>query len=259
MMGRLKLRMETQAVWDQTAYNEEMWYATLPGGAPPAVSSRVMSFLCNMNTKVLFRYMLSDAELMAAHRPVSVHVNYHPEKLPRMQDVFERYHGLGPDLGGGLGKPTPRSKDGGLDAWHWGVGLKAGRWCRELKRYRHGERLTQSKLGQRLLREAGNGVSWAGIKSLQFRAGGVVTTPWGSGSWGVTSHGDGGERPARRVRTLAAPRRRPTAAPRPVLARSLVASRRRRRSSLRVTWPRVLRCFWQRRRSTATSWGSSTL
>ena len=35
--------------------------------------------------------------------PVSVHVNYHPEKLPRMEDIFERYHGLGhgEDLGNG--------------------------------------------------------------------------------------------------------------------------------------------------------------
>ncbi len=27
MMGRLKHRMETEGVWEQTAYNEEMWYA----------------------------------------------------------------------------------------------------------------------------------------------------------------------------------------------------------------------------------------
>ena len=27
MMGRLKHRMETEGVWDQTAYNEEMWCA----------------------------------------------------------------------------------------------------------------------------------------------------------------------------------------------------------------------------------------
>ena len=29
MMSRLKRRMETEGVWDQTAYNEEMWYAAL--------------------------------------------------------------------------------------------------------------------------------------------------------------------------------------------------------------------------------------
>ena len=27
MMGRLKERMQREAVWDQTAYNEEMWWA----------------------------------------------------------------------------------------------------------------------------------------------------------------------------------------------------------------------------------------
>ena len=29
MMSRLKHRMETEGVWDQTAYNEEMWYVAL--------------------------------------------------------------------------------------------------------------------------------------------------------------------------------------------------------------------------------------
>ena len=31
MMLRLKRRMETEGVWDQTAYNEEQWYVALPG------------------------------------------------------------------------------------------------------------------------------------------------------------------------------------------------------------------------------------
>ena len=33
MMGRLKWRMEREGVWDQTAYNEEMWCAALHGAA----------------------------------------------------------------------------------------------------------------------------------------------------------------------------------------------------------------------------------
>ena len=134
MMARLKGRMERESVWDQTAYNEEMWWATLAGEVPQGVSARVMNYFCHMNSKTLFRFMLLDAELMKAHRPVSVHVNYHPEKLPRMEDVFEHYHGLGPDLGGGEGKPTKRSASGGMNAWHWGVGLKAGKSCREARR-----------------------------------------------------------------------------------------------------------------------------
>ena len=40
MMTRLKRRMETEGVWDQTAYNEEMWWATLPGEPAFGVSAR---------------------------------------------------------------------------------------------------------------------------------------------------------------------------------------------------------------------------
>ena len=91
-------------------------YAARAAEHAHGLSVRVMSYLCNMNSKSLFRYALDDAELMRGHRPVSVHINYHPEKLPRMQDVFERYHGLGPDLGAGYGLPSPRSSAGGLKA-----------------------------------------------------------------------------------------------------------------------------------------------
>ena len=90
MMTRLKRRMETEGVWDQTAYNEEMWYAALPGRDAHGVSARVLNYLCHMNSKSLFRFMVNDEQLLAQHRPVSIHVNYHPEKLPRMQDIFVR-------------------------------------------------------------------------------------------------------------------------------------------------------------------------
>ena len=41
MMSRLKRRMETEGVWDQTAYNEEMWCSTLevPSLAAPQLGS----------------------------------------------------------------------------------------------------------------------------------------------------------------------------------------------------------------------------
>lgn len=68
MMGRLKGRMEREAVWDQTAYNEEMWWATLPGQPGHGVSARVMNYYCNMNSKTMFRFMLDDPELISNHR-----------------------------------------------------------------------------------------------------------------------------------------------------------------------------------------------
>jgi len=97
-----------------------------------------------------------------------------------MEDVFERYHGLGPDLGNGVGKPTKRSANGGLYAWHWGVGLTAGKACREAAR----DRGAHSELTKRIL-AAGGSATWSGIKGLNFRSGGMLDTPWGVGSWGV--------------------------------------------------------------------------
>ena len=182
MMRRLKGRMEREAVWDQTAYNEEMWWATLPGAPTHGCSTRVMNYFCNMNSKTMFRFMLDDPQLMTKHRPVSIHINYHPEKLPRMEDVFEMYHGIDPDadLGNGLGKPTKRSASGGMRAWHWGVGLKAGKSCREAARQRGGG---SSALAERILAGGGN-AKWSGIKGLTFHTGGMLTTPWGAGQWG---------------------------------------------------------------------------
>ena len=188
MMVRLKGRMERESVWDQTAYNEEQWYVALHGAAAHGLSTRVMHYYCHMNSKVYFRFMRYDAELLRRHRPVSVHVNYHPEKLPRMEDVFERYHGVQPgvSLGGGAGKPTPRSADGGVHAWHWGVGLLKGKWCREAKRLRSGQGLEGSPLAQKLVQatQGSKVIKWAGIKGLGFRPGGALQTPWGGGTWG---------------------------------------------------------------------------
>ena len=181
MMARLRTRMQREAVWDQTAYNEEMWWAAMPGEALHGVSARVMNYMCNLNSKVFFRYMREDAALFAKHRPVSLHVNYHPEKLPRMEDAFALYYGLGPDLGNGVGKPTKRAPHGGVHAWHWGVGLKAGKWCREAPRVRGAP---NSALGARLV-AAGGKASWAGIKGLQFDKSGALSTPWGAGTWGA--------------------------------------------------------------------------
>ncbi len=163
-----------------------MWYATLSAPEAHGVSSRVMNYLCFLNSKSLFRFLLSDQTLMSKHTPVSLHVNYHPEKLERMQDAYQRWHGLGPDLGRGPGKPTARAAAGGLHAWHWGVGLKAGKACREAKRDRG--MTAGSKLAERLA-SAGGRLSWGGVKGVEFKPGGGLGTPWGAGSWG-TLHND---------------------------------------------------------------------
>ena len=143
-------------------------YAALPGMQSHGVSVRVMNYFCNMNSKTLFRFMLDDATLMARHRPVSIHINYHPEKLPRMEDVFQPFYGAADDddLGAGLGLPTKRNASGGLYAWHWGVGLKAGKACREASRT---PGASGSSLAERIQAAGGKAV-WSGIKVHGGRA-----------------------------------------------------------------------------------------
>lgn len=74
MMKRLARRMEREGTWDQTAYNEEQFYPAHGSHATVGVTSRVMNYLCNLNSKTFFRFVREDAELLAGYRPVSVHV-----------------------------------------------------------------------------------------------------------------------------------------------------------------------------------------
>ena len=46
MMRRLAHRMATEDVWDQTAYNEEQFYASYGGYHSPGVTQRLMNYLC---------------------------------------------------------------------------------------------------------------------------------------------------------------------------------------------------------------------
>ena len=68
-----------------------------------------MHYLCWMNTKVLFKYMRYDAALAlpSDHLPVSIHINYHPEKEQRMRSVVAYYF---------------EAQRGALDAWNGGEG-----------------------------------------------------------------------------------------------------------------------------------------
>ena len=40
-----------------------------------------MNYFCNLNSKTFFRFVREDAELLSSYRPLSLHVNYHPEKV----------------------------------------------------------------------------------------------------------------------------------------------------------------------------------
>jgi hypothetical protein len=81
-----------------------------------------------------------------------------------MEDVFQHFYGAADDvdLGAGLGLPTKRNASGGLYAWHWGVGLKAGKACREASRT---PGASGSSLAERIQAAGGKAV-WSGIKVL---------------------------------------------------------------------------------------------
>ena len=75
--------------------NDVMWLQVifLPSHGEhkdPAVTRRVMDFMQFMNSKTLFTVVRKDSALVS-QRPVTVHVNYHPDKHPRMLAVVRHY------------------------------------------------------------------------------------------------------------------------------------------------------------------------
>ncbi len=49
-----------------------------------------MDYMDFMNSKTLFTIVRKDQQLQR-HQPVTIHVNYHPDKHPRMLAVVRRY------------------------------------------------------------------------------------------------------------------------------------------------------------------------
>ena len=76
--------------WDQAVFNEELFYPSHPGYDGLHAARRTMDFYLFMNSKVLFKSVRKDDNL-SKFKPVIVHVNYHPDKLPRMKAVVEFY------------------------------------------------------------------------------------------------------------------------------------------------------------------------
>ncbi|GMN37445.1 hypothetical protein TIFTF001_006816 [Ficus carica] len=85
--GRLSREVNS---WDQAVFNEELFFPSHNGYEGLHASRRTMDFYMFMNSKVLFKTVRQDARLSKL-KPVIVHVNYHPDKLPRMRAVVEYY------------------------------------------------------------------------------------------------------------------------------------------------------------------------
>ncbi|XP_058221614.1 arabinosyltransferase RRA2-like [Rhododendron vialii] len=76
--------------WDQAVFNEELFFPSHPGYIGLHAAKRTLDMYLFMNSKVLFKTVRKDSNLKKL-MPVIVHVNYHPDKLPRMKAVVEFY------------------------------------------------------------------------------------------------------------------------------------------------------------------------
>ncbi|XP_076887568.1 arabinosyltransferase RRA3-like [Bidens hawaiensis] len=91
LLDRVADRMaRPQPAWDQAVFNEELFYPSHPGYVGLHASKRTMDRYMFMNSKTLFKQVRKDGELKKL-KPVIVHLNYHPDKLPRMKAVMEFY------------------------------------------------------------------------------------------------------------------------------------------------------------------------
>uniref|UniRef100_A0A7N0TQY4 Glycosyltransferase n=1 Tax=Kalanchoe fedtschenkoi TaxID=63787 RepID=A0A7N0TQY4_KALFE len=90
LLDRVADRLAHEKAWDQAVFNEELFYPSHPGYTGLYASRRTMDIYMFMNSKVLFKTVRNDAKLKKL-KPVIVHVNYHPDKLPRMLAVVEFY------------------------------------------------------------------------------------------------------------------------------------------------------------------------
>jgi len=163
MMRRLAHRMETEYTWDQTAYNEEQFYPAHGRHGSVGVSSRVMNYFCNLNSKTFFRFLRDDQKLLEGFRPVSVHVNYHPEKPQRMVDLHAYYY---------------QQEKSGIHKWNGGEGSKLGSECKAIAKN------GKPDMSRPLLKRVVGQAEWGGIKWLTFAEDGALATPWGAGRWG---------------------------------------------------------------------------
>lgn len=90
LLDRVANRLSRGNAWDQAVFNEELFFPSHPGYDGLYASRRTMDFYLFMNSKVLFKTVRKNANLRKI-KPVIVHINYHPDKLPRMQAVVEFY------------------------------------------------------------------------------------------------------------------------------------------------------------------------
>ena len=202
MVVRLAKRMEHEGTWDQSAYNQEQFLPAFgahravggcsrlaicpdaPALDPPAahppptsgprqvgVSTRVMNYLCNLNSKTFFRFLREDRELLDGFTPLSLHINYHPEKPDRMKDVHRFYYEK---------FDTPEK---GIWRWNGGEGTKLLTECKKINLNAQPDTSDPD-----VARVHGRKLDWGGCSGcLTLEPGGMLSTSWGKGRWGKTT------------------------------------------------------------------------
>ena len=89
-MQRIAARLSTEKAWDQSVYNQEIFFLSHDDYIAPHVTVRVMNIYKFMNSKVLFKEVRHQPR-SAQVAPVMIHVNYHPDKYERMLAAIKFY------------------------------------------------------------------------------------------------------------------------------------------------------------------------
>lgn len=177
----LRRRLAREDVWDQSAWNQETFRLAYGALQSAAVSVRVMNYLCVLNTKVLFKHLRHEPELgdPIRHLPAMAHMNYHPEKEPRMAATVAFYG----------------SRDlAALSPWNGGEGRNSGGCVGKVGVMTNSmPPLTPAELRAHTLAssmvQSGGAWGWGPNHSalrgpVRFLPNGTLQSPWGSGSWG---------------------------------------------------------------------------
>ena len=129
-----------------------------------------MNYFCNLNSKTFFRFVREDKPLLDGYRPVSTHVNYHPEKPQRMVDLHAFYHG----------DDQPKGEKAGIWKWNGGEGSRLQAECKNAMKA--GKPPANKPHVQQVL--LAKKAAWGGVKWMEFSPDGTLKTPWGNGRWG---------------------------------------------------------------------------
>lgn len=90
LLTRIADKLGKQKEWDQSVWNEFIFFLSHGDYKSPQVIARTMDYFKFMNTKVLFkqvRQMPRDQQ----PKPVMVHANFHPDKTERMRGIIAYY------------------------------------------------------------------------------------------------------------------------------------------------------------------------